>query len=391
MISRASLGLVGGLGPESTIDYYQRILAVWAREQPGTAPSIVIDSLDVQHAIQLVQSDHPALAEYLLSSLHRLAGAGVDFAAMTANTAHLVFDELARRSPIPLVSIVEVCADEVRARGFRRVVLLGTRFTMEAAFYPEACARRGAAVVLPNDEERAWIHERYMGELLKGEFREETRQKFTAIVERLRDDGDIEAVILGGTELPLLLTGPAIAGLPILDTTALHVEALVRRLRGIDRVSTDGSVRREGVLSTYEGLLDAWNRRDADAFASHFTVDGSAVGFDGSQMNGRGDIADTLRTIFADHQTAAYVAKVREIRALGYGVSLLRAVVGMIPPGKADLNPAANAVQSLVVIDGAGIALLHNTPAALHGRPELVQVLTRELTAVFERGQLVST
>jgi aspartate racemase len=226
-----TVGIVGGLGPESTIDYYRRILGAWEREDPSTSPSIVIDSLDVQRALRLVDTDRPALTEYLLASLHRLAGAGVDFVAMTANTAHIDFDELAARSPVPLLSIVEVCADEARRRGLRRLALLGTRFTMAAPFYPEVCARYGVAVVPPSAEDRAWLHERYVGELLRGDFRDDTRQRVVALVERLREEERIDGVILGGTELPLLLRAPAVAGLPALDTTELHVAAIVERLR----------------------------------------------------------------------------------------------------------------------------------------------------------------
>ena len=230
----ATVGLVGGLGPESTIDYYRRILDVWARDEPSTAPAIVIDSLDVRRALRLVDTDRPALIEYLIASLQRLAGAGVDFAAMTANTPHIVFDELAARSPVPLLSIVEVCADEARRRALRRLALLGTRFTMEGPFYPEVCARYGVAVVSPNAAERAWLHERYVGELLQGEFRDETRQRVIALVGRLRDEEGIDGVILGGTELPLLLRTAVIADVPALDTTALHVDAIVKRLRHSD-------------------------------------------------------------------------------------------------------------------------------------------------------------
>ncbi len=226
-----AVGLVGGLGPESTIDYYRRILEAWARGTPSSAPSIVIDSLDVQRALRLVQDDRPALIEYLLASLRRLAGAGVDFAAMTANTPHVVFDELAERSPVPMVSIVEACAREAERRGARRLALLGTRFTMEGTFYPTVFARHGLAVVVPGEAERAWLHARYVGELLAGEFRDDTRQGVVSLVARLRDDDGIDGVILGGTELPLLLSAPAIAGLPALDTTALHVDAIVERLR----------------------------------------------------------------------------------------------------------------------------------------------------------------
>ena len=232
-----SVGIVGGLGPESTIDYYRRILEAWEREDPASAPSIVIDSLDVRRALQLVEKDRPALTEYLLASICRLAGAGVDFVAMTANTPHIVFDELTARSPVPLVSIVETCAEEARRRGLHRLLLLGTRFTMEASIYPEVCARYGLAVITPNDTDRAWAHERYIGELLQGDFRDDTRQQFTSLVRRLRKDEGIDGVILGGTELPLLLPAPTIADVPALDTTALHVAAIVERLRHSQRRS----------------------------------------------------------------------------------------------------------------------------------------------------------
>jgi len=227
----ASVGIVGGLGPESTIDYYRRILEAWEREDPSTAPSIVIDSLDVKLGLRLVEHDRPALVDYLAASVRRLAAAGVDFVAMTANTPHIVFDELAARSPVPLLSIVEVCAREAQQRGLRRLGLLGTRFTMEAPFYPEVGARHGLAVIPPPAADRAWLHERYVGQLLRGDFREDTRREVTSLVSRLRDLERIDGVILGGTELPLLLPAPTIAGLPALDTTALHVAAIVRRLR----------------------------------------------------------------------------------------------------------------------------------------------------------------
>lgn len=223
--------MIGGLGPESTIDYYRRILEAWEREEPGTAPSIIIDSLDVRRALRLVETDRPALVEYLLASLRRLAGAGVDFAAMTANTPHIVFDELVARSPVPLLSIVEVCAEEARARGLRRLALLGTRFTMEAPFYPEVCARYGVAVVAPEEADRAWVHAMYVEELLRGQFLDDRRRQVLALVGRLRDDEGVDGVILGGTELPLLLPAPVLADIPALDTTALHVAAIVERLR----------------------------------------------------------------------------------------------------------------------------------------------------------------
>ncbi len=151
---------------------------------------------------------------------------------------------------------------------------------------------------------------------------------------------------------------------------------------------------RERTLSVYRQLLEAWNRRDADAFAAAFTDDGSCVGFDGSMMNGRAEIATTLRGIFQTHPTASYVARVREVRPLASGAVLVRSVVGMVPPGKDELNPAVNAIQSLVLVENGPdmtIALLQNTPAAFHGRPELAQQLTSELTDVLRTGQTITT
>jgi len=225
-----TVGLVGGLGPESTIDYYRRIFLGWSRVDPLTAPSIVIDSIDVQHALRLVATDHPALVDYLLDSVYRLASADADFVAITANTPHIVFDELAARSPVPLLSIVETCAEAARRLGLNRPLLLGTRFTMEATFYHDVFATQHIQVVRLDDEDRTWVHDRYIGELLAGDFREETRAAFIALVERMRRDQQVDGVILGGTELPLLLGSPRIADLPVLDTTALHVAAIVEHL-----------------------------------------------------------------------------------------------------------------------------------------------------------------
>jgi len=238
-----TVGIVGGLGPESTIDYYRRILDAWEREDATTSPSIIIDSLDVRRALRLVETDRPALIEYLAASLRRLGGAGVDFIAMTANTPHIVFDELAARSSVPLLSIVEVCAQEAHRRGLRRLGLLGTRFTMEAPFYPTVCARYGIAVVTPNMEDRAWVHARYVDELLRGEFRDDTRRQFISLVSRLRAEDRIDGIILGGTELPLLLKTAVIADVPALDTTALHVIAIVKRLRQNASRPSDGTAR----------------------------------------------------------------------------------------------------------------------------------------------------
>lgn len=225
-----TVGLIGGLGPESTIDYYRRIIALWQRQHGRTAPRILIDSLDVDHALRLVATDREALARYLAESAQRLVSAGADFIALTANTPHIVFDAVAQRVSVPLVSIVEVCATNAQRHGLSRLLLLGTRFTMEASFYPEVCARHQISVVAPNESDRTWIHSMYVDELLRGHFEPARKEALAALVESQRASVGIDGVILGGTELPLLVGDASLGGLPTLDTTALHVAAIVDRL-----------------------------------------------------------------------------------------------------------------------------------------------------------------
>ena len=136
------------------------------------------------------------------------------------------------------------------------------------------------------------------------------------------------------------------------------------------------------VRTLYQQLIDSWNRRNAEDFAALFTEDCNLIGFDGSQMTGQTEVATTLRDIFSQHLTQPYVYIIRGIRFLNPDVALLKAVVGMIPPGQVDLDPNLNAVQSLVAIRHDNtwrITLFQNTPAALHGRPNQVQYMTEEL------------
>jgi uncharacterized protein (TIGR02246 family) len=139
----------------------------------------------------------------------------------------------------------------------------------------------------------------------------------------------------------------------------------------------------------YARLLDAWNAHDADAFAALFAADGVSIGFDGSQATGD-EIRQHLAAVFADHETAPYIARVREIRAIGTDAVLLRAVVGMVPPGGDAVNPDANALHSLVAARAGGdwrIALFQNTPAQYHGRPEAVEEHTAEIEQVRAAGE----
>jgi len=136
----------------------------------------------------------------------------------------------------------------------------------------------------------------------------------------------------------------------------------------------------------YVELLTCWNDQNASGMASLFTKHANVVGFDGSQMNGQVQIETELKQVFADHKTASYVWKIEEIRFLDEQIALLRAIVGMVPPGKNEINVATNAIQSLIVIkqnDIWKISLFQNTPAQFHGRPELVDAMTKELSKLL--------
>jgi aspartate racemase len=222
------LGMIGGLGPESTVDYYKLIVAAYRERTNGGYPAIIINSVDLNKARDLVTANSLAeLTEYLVAEVQRLARAGADFGLITANTPHIVFDDIQRQSPIPLLSIVGATCQAVRALGLKKVGLLGTRFTMQGRFFPEVFEKAGITLVVPGEDEQAWLHEKYFGELVNGVFLPETRERILAIIRRMRQSDGIEAVILGGTELPLLLRDAPPQGIPCLDTTQIHVKAAV--------------------------------------------------------------------------------------------------------------------------------------------------------------------
>ena len=170
------------------------------------------------------------MIDFLLIELGRLARAGADLALFASNTPHMVFDDVAAGSPIPLISIVEETAIVAEAAGYKRLGLLGARFTMEGGFYEAVFARRGMTVVVPEADDRSWVHDAYFSELVEGSFRDETRAGMIAVMDRMNARDGIDAVILGGTELPLLFRDGPPSTLPLLDTTTIHVESAIARL-----------------------------------------------------------------------------------------------------------------------------------------------------------------
>jgi aspartate racemase len=226
------IGIIGGIGPEATIDYYRLFVSIYREHRPeGGYPPLLINSIDLARALKLVSSnDLAGLTAYLLEEIHRLARAGATHGMLASNTPHIVFDEIEAASPIPLISIVETACRAAVERKLKRVGLFGTRFTMQGGFYQKVFAREGIEVAIPESGDQKFIHETYLSELVNGIARPETRTRYIGIARRMKSEQGIEALILGGTELPLLLRGAIDIGVTLLDTAHLHVERAVAEL-----------------------------------------------------------------------------------------------------------------------------------------------------------------
>ena len=227
-----TLGIIGGLGPESTIDYYQKIIALYReRTRNGSYPEFIVASVNLRKGLDFMDAnDLAGMADYLLQGIGKLVRAGADFGLISANTPHIVFDDVASKSPIPLISIVEATCAAAKTRNLKRLALFGTTYTMQGTFYAKVFSREGIELLVPEPNDQDYIHDKYMNELVPGKFLAETRSGLLAIVDRMKAKSDIEGVILAGTELPLILRDPAHNRIPFLNTTKIHVEAAVDQM-----------------------------------------------------------------------------------------------------------------------------------------------------------------
>ena len=237
-----TLGIIGGLGPESTVDYYQKIIALYrARTGDGSYPHFIINSINLKKGLDfMAANDLAGMADFLLEGIAKLARAGVDLGLIAANTPHIVFDDVAPKSPIPLISIVEATCAVAKTRKLKRLPLFGTRYTMQATFYPKVFAREGIELLVPEPNDQDYIHDKYMNELVPGKFLPETRAGLLTIIDCMKAKTDppsvaaatygeagIDGVILAGTELPLILRDAEHNGAAFLNTTKIHCEAAI--------------------------------------------------------------------------------------------------------------------------------------------------------------------
>ena len=227
-------GLVGGMGPESTIPYYHDIV-YGVQEALGELifPELSIESVNVFEVLRLCgEKQYDKLTEYLMGAINNLAKSGADFAALSANTPHIVFDKLKEQSPIPLISIVEATCEEAKLRGLKKIGLLGTIFTMTGEFFKAPFVKNGIQIIVPTESEIELINDKISTELELGIVKEETLLFFQKVISRMKDEDGIEAIVLGCTELPLLLNDE-ISPVPCLDTMQIHVRSIIKTIVGM--------------------------------------------------------------------------------------------------------------------------------------------------------------
>ena len=223
-----TIGILGGMSPESTQEYYKYITRTYAsRYGDHGYPEIIIYSVSFQSYIDWPKDGRwDLVAQGLAQAAQQLQAAGADFIIIATNTMHIVIDQVRTQVGIPVLSLLDAVSDAILARGMTTVGLLGTRFTMENPFYADALSPRGISVLVPHEEDRRLVNAIIYDELVAGQIRDESRGEFVAIIRRLAARG-AEGVILGCTEIPLLVSD-ADAGLPLFNTTAIHAEAALR-------------------------------------------------------------------------------------------------------------------------------------------------------------------
>ena len=223
------IGLIGGIAPPSTIEYYLKLIAGFQdKGRTRHFPSILINSIDMTRMLELVAVEqYDALVDYLSSEIQKLKQGGAEVGALASNTPHIVFDRLKERSSLPLVSIVEAAAVYACKQQCRKLGLFGTKSTMQSRFYQDVFSRQGIQVVTPPSESQDYIHEKYMNELVNGIFLEETKKNMLEIANRMRDENGIEGLVLGGTELPFILKDSDFQNFEVLNTTEIHVRSIL--------------------------------------------------------------------------------------------------------------------------------------------------------------------
>lgn len=222
------IGLVGGTGPESTLMYYKELNTRVSMMTNGEAmPDLAIESVNFPKAWRLVcEGKYNELADYLAEKVMKLKNGESEIISLTAATMHIVFEEIQEKTGVQLMSIPKAVRDEILDRGYKKVGLLGTIFTMEQEYMKKDLVESGIDVVIPTKTDRELVAKRIYEELEQGIVKESTLAEFTEIINKMKETDGIEAVILGCTELPLLLNDDN-CPIPVLDSVEIHIKKLI--------------------------------------------------------------------------------------------------------------------------------------------------------------------
>jgi aspartate racemase len=222
------LGLIGGIGPESTMDYYKTIIQNFRQKvKTNDYPHFLVNNINMIEMLSYVAGDLNELVNFLAKEIKKLEDAGADFVAMASNTPHIVFDDLEKKVALPMISIVKVTMEAARKQGLKKIALFGTKSTMEGGFYQKTGVDYSIEVLTPDKSSMEFINEKYFGELVAGIIREETKKELISIAKRIKDEEGIEGLILGGTELPLILSQDDFNDIALLNTSQIHVNSLI--------------------------------------------------------------------------------------------------------------------------------------------------------------------
>ena len=223
------VGIIGGIGPESTVDYYKSIITEYRKvKQDGSYPEIVIDSIDMTKMLNLVLGKKwDNLVNMLVQAIENVNKAGADFAVIASNTPHVVFEKVEALSPLPVLSIVEEACKKASELKLKKIGLFGTAFTMRESFYKDCFLRNGINIVIPSESEQELIHVKIFNELELGITKQETKTELIQIIDRMIKNDFIDGLILGCTELPLILNNGD-CNIPFLNTIEIHVQGIIR-------------------------------------------------------------------------------------------------------------------------------------------------------------------
>lgn len=231
MTNQKCVGIIGGLGPASTLDYYKGIIKEFkTAKNKEVYPPILLNSLNLTEIIGLIESqEYEKLIEKLIIAITQLKNAGADFVAISSNTPHIIFNQLEEKSPLPLISIVEATTSYIKKHGFKKVLLTGTSFTMNNSFYQKTLNKYNIKCITPNEEDKIAIQNIIFPNLENGVIIPEDKEKYLKIVNKIKNEDNIDGLILGCTELPLMIKQEDLA-IPIINTTEIHIHRIVKEL-----------------------------------------------------------------------------------------------------------------------------------------------------------------